>query len=508
MKNKVIWAVALSILIFGGFMGKMSQLKDNGIFYLKDIEGQREYLNLFPIEGVAGDGTQGIIFRLEDGALSTKFYPFDSEQVNNLFFAEREGIKGMEKYNYNYYNQDFRKGIFASTDSAPSKDAKIQHMDSFYEEIMDDMDFYGDEFVGGETDIADKVDVYLDIWGMDFEGQARIRTGMTLQNQDQVYYYTRGDYEDGLTSFTHSFLNDGMQEVDGFCAEIGDAYYCMAIPSAEIYGMEIHGECQGDTSLFRIKQENMIEPPELDKEEELYQQREYGNAEVLCTFPVDENNRVLEAFAVGDHSLGIFRVQNESLFFEIYDTEGNMIAQDLLTKEQGSKVDQIEANVVAWNENDVSIYFRTYQVVKDEDNYERWEGIIDGMYQFDEKGLKRMHCYGDNGGKLLSVCRNNLILDVSMVSDEQRQLPYYYGYQVYVSVINGDTGKILYRGKFETDYDEDLYKLFSPYNIAKDAPYLEEAMKAYNVDGIITQRQRQITNVLPINGKVENVWWR
>lgn len=498
MKNKVIWVIALSIFVFAGFMGIMSQLKDNGIFYLKDIEGQREYLNLFPIEGVAGDGTQGIIFRLEDGALSTKFYPFDSEQVNNLFFAEREGITGIKKYNYDYYNQNFMKEPFASIDSAPSADAKIQHMDTFYEKALEDIDHWGEQFSGGETVIADKVDVYLDIWGVHSKGQARVRTGMTWQNQDQVYYYTRGNYEDGTTSFSHSFLNDGIQEINEFCIKMGDAYYCMAIPDRD---------CQGETSLFRIKQENM-EPPTLDEKENLYQQEEYGDAEVLCTFPVNEDNRVLQAFAVGDHSLGIFRVQNESIYFEIYDTEGNMIAQDLLTKEHGSKVDQIETNVVAWNENDASIYFTTYQVVKDEDSYEHWEGIVGGMYQFDEKGLKRMNCYGSNSGKLLSVCRNNLILDVSIVHDEQMQLPYYYGYQVYLSVINGDTGKILYQGRFETDYEKDLYKLFSTYNIAKGAPYLEEAMKTHNVDGIITQRQRQIIHVLPINGKVENVWWR
>ncbi len=494
MKNKVIWTMALSILIFCVFLGVMSRCKDNGIFYLKDLEGQREYLNLFPIEGVAGDGTHGITFRLEEGELSSKFYPIDVEQIKTLFFAEREGIKGYKKYNYDYYNQDFYRDVFISTDAAPSKDANLQHKDSIHEAALEEMAFNNEKFIGGETVLADKVDVYLNLLEVDGGREIRVRSGMTLQ--DKMYYFTRGDYSDGTGSYHQSFFYD--MQIDGTCIELEGAYYCMALPNKE---------CRGETTLFRMKKESMIEtlvPPH----EELYQQKEYGKADALCAFPVDEDNRVLQLFAVGEHALGIFRIQGESLIFEAYDTEGKMIAQNVITKELGRKVDQIETNVVAWNENDASIYFTSYQVVKQEDDTEVWEGVVDGMFQFDEKGLKRMDCCSQEGGKLLSVCKNNLILDVSMVSDEETQLPYYYGYQVYLTVINGDTGKTLYRGRFETDYDEDIYKVFSPYNISKGAPYLEEAMKTYYDDILVTQRQRQIMEILPINGKVDNIWWR
>lgn len=492
MKNKVIWTMALSILIFSIFLNVMSRSKDNGIFYLRDLEGQREYLNLFPIEGVAGDGTHGIIFRLEEGEISTKFYPIDSEQVKTLFAAERAGIKGFKKYNYDYYNQEFNGNVFASTDSAPSKDAKLQHTDSVHEAALEELDLKNEEFVGGETVIADKIDVHLSFFDVNSGGWARVPTGMTLQ--DKPYYYTRGDYAETNSSFTYSAFND--VQIDTNCISLGDAYYSMAIPSKE---------CRGKTILYRVNSEGLVKTPNTSQ---IYDQGEYGEAEALCAFPVDEENHVLGMFKVGEQSIGIFRTQKDNFFFELYNTEGNLVAQDLLTDELGGKVDQVEADVVAWNENDASIYFRTYQVVKQKDETEVWEGVVDGIFQFDEKGLKRMNCFGEEGGKLLSVCRNNLILDASMVSDEDMQLPYYYGYQVYLTVINGDTGKILYRGKFETDYDEDLYKIFSPYDISKNAPYLEESMKTYYNDNVITQRQRQITEILPINGKVENIWSR
>ena len=495
MKNKVIWAMILSILIFSVFGGVMSRCKDNGIFYLMDLEGEREYLNLFPIEGVAGDGTHGIVFRLKEGNLSTKFYPFDSEQIKTLFLAEREGVKGFKKYNYDYYSESFWRTAFASTDSAPSNDAKLQHVDGIHEAVLEDGYVDPSEFSGGETLLTDKVDVYLNISGLDNGLGARTRTGMTLQ--DKEYYYSRGDRPNGLPSYSHSTYDD--MQIDAYCVEMDGSYFSMVIPNRD---------CKGETSLYRINKEGMGEPSAPYNAEDLYQEQEYGEVETLCTFPVDQDNRVLKLFAVGEHRIGMMRTQDNSLFFEIYDGEGNMIAQNLITKELGGKVDQVEADVVAWNENDVSIYFRTYQIVKQADDTEVWEGVVNGMFQFDEKGLKRMNCFGEDGGKLLSVCRNNLILDVSMVSDDEAQekLPYYSGYQVYLTVVNGDTGKILYQGKFETDYEEDLYKMVSPYNIAKNAPYLEEAMKTNYVDTIVTQRQRQIMEILPINGKVENIW--
>lgn len=498
MKNKMIWAIALSILTFTVFMGTMSQLQDNGIFSLKDIEGQREYLNLFPIEGVAGDGTQGMIFRLEDGEISTKFYPFSEDQVQNMFLAQREGITGIKKYSYDdynwsSYNQDFGEDVYADTDSAPSKDAKMQHMDSIHEAVFEDGDLNATDFIGGETAFADKVDVYLQLWEIDGPHQARVRTGMTLQ--DKTYYYTRGYYPEGTGSYGQSSF--GEIQIEACCLKLGDAYYCMAIPN---------GECQGETSLFRIKKEGMSASSLLD-DEELYQRKEYGKAEVVHSFPVDQENRVLRMFAIGDDSIGIFRIEKENLFFEIYNTEGNMTAQDVLTKELDREIDQIEVEVTTWGEGDASVCFKMYDVVEQDDNSEAWENVVNGLYQIDDKGLKRMNAYVESA-KLLSVCRNNLILDVSIEYDEKIRIPYYGGYQVYLTVMNGDTGKVLYHGRFETDYEDDIYKLFSRYNIAKKAPFLEEAMKSYYTGDIIGQRQREIFDVVPINGKVEGIWWR
>lgn len=493
MKNKVLLTLVLSILTFAVFLGGMSHLKNNGTFYLKDLEGQREYLNLFPIEGVAGDGTQGITFRLENGELSTKFYPFGSEQIRNLLFAEREGITGLNRYNYDYYSQGFRDEVSCFTDSAPSEDANIQHKDCIHEDAVEKGYYEYGEFTKGETILADKIDVYLDIWRIDTAGEARVRTGMTLQ--DKEYYYTRG-YEDNR-QYTSDYSSFYDTELQTFCVKIGDAFYAIVASNSA---------CQGETALYRVKETGLITDNEPLDEDKLYQQDEYGETEILHTFPVDENNRILGMLGVSNTSLGIFRIENENLYLEVYDIQGNLIDQSLISKELGTTVDQIETGVINWNDGDTSIYFKMYHVTIQEDNSQVWDCIEDGLYQVDKNGLKRLIGYEDSHGKLLLTCKNNLILDVSMAFNEEMKIPHNYNYEVYLSVINGDTGKVLYRGKFETDYEEDMFKNVSIFNIAKKAPYLDEAMKEQYIDGMIEERQRQISDIVPINGKGQSIW--
>lgn len=495
MRNRVIWVMVISILIFSVFIGGMTKLRDKGIFYLEDIEGQREYLSLFPLEGITGDGTHAFTFRIEDGDLSTRFYSMGSEQVRNLFFAERAGIKGFQKYHYDYYNSMFQNDMNSYADSAPSHGASIQKKEGIHEEMIEKGYFAYDEFTAGETIVADKIDVYLNFWGLEGVGEARLRTGMTIQDKD--YYYTRG-YRGNTENYAGyaSFDDLGMQS---YCVRQGDAYYILVGSKSN---------CVGETSLYRIKEDGLKAPEAQYVDPGIYNTAEYGDAQVLCSFPIDPSNQVLGMFGVGDNSLGIFRVENENLLFEIYDLEGNRKAQDLLSREQSRKIDQTEAEVTVWDDGTVSIYFKMYDVVEKEKNSQVWECLIDGIYQVDEKGLKRLKCYGENGGKLLSACRNNLVLDVYMDFEEETKIPYNYNYDVYICITNGDTGGVLYQGVFRTDYSEDSLKNLSGYNIAKNAVYLEEAMKTQYIDGIIGQRKRLISDVVPINGRGQSIWWR
>ncbi len=493
MKNKVIWILVGSLLVFAVFLGMMCRWQQNGTFSLKDIEGQREYLNIFPVEGVAGDGTHGVIFRIEEGELSTTFYPFGTEEIKNLFYADRRAIMGLERYSYNYYENGFSQELTAFIDSAPSADAKIRRKEGIHEAVLESGYFNDGEFASGETVYADKVDIYMGFWEVNGGREARVATGMYVEKE---VYYTRGNRQDGRSSYTESsFTNIEMQS---YLVKAGDAYYGLVASTRE---------CRGATGLFRIQEEDLrAAAPE--EEGELYQQKEYGGAKRIRTFPVDAHNRVLGMFALGDNAFGIFRIEDEKLLFEVYDVEGKLTNQDVLPTEQGDKIDYAEAEVVAWDGGDVSVHYRMYEVVEQNENTQVWSCVEDGLYQINEEGLKRMNCYDKSSGMFLTACRNNLIFDASTDLGEETKASDYYGSQLYLSVMNGDTGKMLYQGKLETNYYEDSYKKYSKYNIAKKAPYLKEAMQTQSADGMIEQRQRQFVELAPTNGKVGDLWWR
>ena len=137
MKNKAIWTLTLSILLFADFLGLMHYRQGQETFHLEDLEGEREYLNIFPIEGIAGDGTQGVSFRIENGEVTTKFQPFGTDEIRDLFYAKRKGLTGIQKYGYRYYNSGFENELTGFVDSAPSVDAVIRRERGVHEEAVE-----------------------------------------------------------------------------------------------------------------------------------------------------------------------------------------------------------------------------------------------------------------------------------------------------------------------------------------------------------------------------------
>ena len=54
-RNRVLEAILCAALAVVVFWGYMFAAKDNGVFALEDIEGDRTALNAFAFEGLAGD---------------------------------------------------------------------------------------------------------------------------------------------------------------------------------------------------------------------------------------------------------------------------------------------------------------------------------------------------------------------------------------------------------------------------------------------------------------------
>ena len=78
-RNRVLEVILCATLAVVVFWGYMLAVRDNGVFALEDIEGDRTALNAFAFEGLAGDDNGQIYYTWQNGELKTKYYAARSE---------------------------------------------------------------------------------------------------------------------------------------------------------------------------------------------------------------------------------------------------------------------------------------------------------------------------------------------------------------------------------------------------------------------------------------------
>ena len=104
-RNRVLEAILCAALAVVVFWGYMFAAKDNGVFALEDIEGDRTALNAFAFEGLAGDDNGQIYYIWQNGELKTKYYA--ATNVNALYHPTGAGRK-------QGYQQIFQKKKFGA----------------------------------------------------------------------------------------------------------------------------------------------------------------------------------------------------------------------------------------------------------------------------------------------------------------------------------------------------------------------------------------------------------
>ena len=102
-RNRVLEAILCAALAVVVFWGYMFAAKDNGVFALEDIEGDRTALNAFAFEGLAGDDNgqddNGQIYYIwQNGELKTKYYAATDDEMCYILRQERDGSKGISRY--------------------------------------------------------------------------------------------------------------------------------------------------------------------------------------------------------------------------------------------------------------------------------------------------------------------------------------------------------------------------------------------------------------------------
>ena len=246
-RNRVLEAILCAALAVVVFWGYMFAAKDNGVFALEDIEGDRTALNAFAFEGLAGDDNGQIYYIWQNGELKTKYYAATNDEMRYIIRQERDGSKGISRY---FKKRSLaRSEYFSDTEFAPSKDANVRRL-SGLEDLSESAREYLGEYFDGDTVqgvTADALDVYGKVKNYT-GGETRFFTGLQLKGGE----YQAAKVKEGDTTYQSSWF-DGRNEVILCTVKMDDAWY--AIPQTGADG-------QGEVSIFRIPKDGMADIPQ------------------------------------------------------------------------------------------------------------------------------------------------------------------------------------------------------------------------------------------------------
>ena len=147
-RNRVLEAILCAALAVVVFWGYMLAARDNGVFALEDIEGDRTALNAFAFEGLAGDDNGQIYYTWQNGELKTKYYAATDDEMRYIIRQERDGSKGISRY---FKKRSLeRSDYFSDTEFAPSKDANVRRLSNL-EDLSESTREYLGEYFDGDT---------------------------------------------------------------------------------------------------------------------------------------------------------------------------------------------------------------------------------------------------------------------------------------------------------------------------------------------------------------------
>lgn len=492
-RNRVLEIILCAALAFVVFWSYLFAARDNGVFALADIEGDRTALNTFSFEGTAGDSYGSLRYFWQDGAWKTKYYAATEDEMRYIVRQERNGNHGISRFFKKKGMQ--RSEYYAGTEVAPAKDAAVRRLtkpEDVSEQIRENIagTFEGEYIVRGVA--ADAVDIY----GVVKEyvgGETRFFTGLQRKGGE----YRVVEAKQGNMTYETPWLND-KDEVVLCTVKNEDVWY--AIPRT---GTEETGE----VSLFRIPKEGMEEFP-YGGEDALYSTKQYGKAEPIKTFSVNAENRIVALEKAGENQLLLARTEQDALLLELYDTEGNLL-------------DRLETgiqNISAYDMDDVNMVQRADSLVLWLSLTKTTQDDADGIRHSELEGKA---CFAVQKGKIKQLqiessteyvdVQEGKILQIEGTASDTFAEAYFGawndGYDI--TVTDAETGALLYHGRLKTDFAEDSNKMLSTINIGRGGKLIRESADAVNWESYnkYNGRQRSVGKVVPLDGKLlYNSW--
>ena len=500
-RNRVLEILACTALVAVVFLGYMFTAQNNGKFEIQDLEGDRAHLADFSFEGVAGDESGQVHYIWQDGELKTEYYPGSMGQVNDVLYQKKLGENVISQY-----FKVFDNVLYSAPDleAAPSEDAVVQTFDKLEdlskelkEEIMQDVPSRGAYEL--KAAVADSVDIFAEVDDYEHQKSTRFFTGMRLTGKE--HYFAEVEYNGGSTRIGSGSY---VQNIGVSSVEMEDAYYTI---------LNTEQTCEGEVYLQRIPKDGMSSMRERPRErwEALYSDLTYGEAEIIKTFPVNAENRIISMEKTGKDRLLLAVTEDDNLMLELYDLKGNLIhrldagvphvsAYELDTV----KMIQREEQLLLW----FGLSRRVQEDGMDEDSF-HYE--VDGTkyYAVEQDTIRELQAENHLG--YIDV-QNGKILQVKGLAPEDHLAVQFFGYMYVgyeISVTDEKTGKLLYRGQLVTDFEEDYNSRLAAVNIGQQAEPIRERENPVDWDKYneLHREDRNVGRILPLEGRFYYTTW-
>ena len=500
-RNRVLEILACTALAAVVFWGYMLTAQNNNVFEIEDIEGDRAHLAEFAFEGVAGDEMGQIYFVWQNGALETEYYPGSLAQADDVLYQRKIGKNTLSQY---FATVESIHYLTPDLEAAPSADASVQTYDKLEKlpaELREEIeqDVWGRGEYELKAALTDSIDIYSEVVDSERQKVTRFFTGLRLTGKD--LYFTEVEYNRGSTRFnSRNYTTElGISSVD-----LGDAWYTI---------LHTDENCEGEVYLQRIPKDGMLAYRDKPEEvwNELYSDETYGEAEIVKTFAVNAENRIISMEKAGKDRLLLAVTEGDDLFLELYDLEGNLlhrldagVPQVSIYELDDVTMIQREDQLLLWfglarREYTNEIEENSYHYVVDETKYYAIE-----QDQIRPLQAKDYQIYVDaQGGKILQIkgfAPEHLAADLFGYM--------YVGYDILVT--EEATGETLYHGRLVTDFEEDYNRRLTAVNIGQRAEPIKEREERvdwsrYNE---VNRIERNVGALRPIEGWYTYTSWR
>lgn len=493
-KNNIVLKILIgTILISACFLVYMTQAQKNTTLSIEDTSGDRAYLQPFSFQGIAGELSGSEHFVLENGELHTRYYPINPFEMGMIVQEENLGNTGIKKYFGKYYTplSHVREEVY-TIPSAKAKRSMIttpqelteENRDTLLATIQKHYPDIEDWSMSGYT--TDTIKIYGDV----SEGKKLLHTkfftGLELSG-DEFYF----------TKWKNAMKDMEVEENTDLGLHIATANL-----EHDIYAiLATNAHCKGEVSLVQIPKENMVQRQWGSQE----QDREEGQANILCTFSVNENQSIVGLMKVNEERLLLARTENDRLLLELYDTKGNLITQKDTGIADFSKYEVSYVQMLYDNEA-VVVWFDLPQRRQMENEEDMSHFTIENTYYYlcnmDE--IKALPVDGSadyvdyKNGTMLSIYRST-----KSIVPECNQLFDFVSYGYDLKVQDADTGELLYEGILTGDFQKDYFRKLSGVNISKQAGPLEKRKNEVNFWEYDTEERYEIRyfgQLFPVHG--------